>query len=63
MPMNLIRELPRPDDIKKEYSLSPELTQIKSQRDEEIKSIFRGESDKFILIIGPCSADSEEPVI
>lgn len=63
MPMNLIRELPHPDDIKKEYPLSPELAQIKAQRDEEIKSIFRGESDKFILIIGPCSADSEEPVI
>lgn len=63
MPMNLIRELPHPSDIKKEYALSPELAQIKAQRDEEIKSIFRGESDKFILIIGPCSADSEEPVI
>ncbi len=63
MPMNLIRELPRPAEIKEEYAISPELAKIKAERDEEIKSIFRGESDKFILIIGPCSADSEEPVL
>ncbi len=63
MPMNLIRELPHPSEIKEEYSISHELAKIKAVRDEEIKSIFRGESDKFILIIGPCSADSEEPVI
>lgn len=63
MPMNLIRELPRPSEIKAEFSLSPELKEIKAHRDEEIKAIFRGDSNKFILIIGPCSADSEEPVL
>ena len=63
MPMNLIRELPRPSEIKAEFSLSPELKEIKARRDEEIKAIFRGDSNKFILIIGPCSADSEEPVL
>ncbi|MCM1133612.1 MAG: 3-deoxy-7-phosphoheptulonate synthase [Ruminococcus flavefaciens] len=63
MPMNLIKELPHPSEIKEEYAISPELAKIKADRDEEIKSIFRGESDKFILIIGPCSADSEEPVL
>ena len=63
MPMNLIRELPRPSEIKAEFSLSPELKEIKVRRDEEIKAIFRGDSNKFILIIGPCSADSEEPVL
>lgn len=63
MAMNLVRELPRPSEIKEEYAVSPELAEIKAKRDEEIKSIFRGETDKFILIIGPCSADSEEPVL
>lgn len=63
MPMNIIRELPKPEEIKEQYALSPELEAIKKQRDEEIKAIFRGESDKFLLIIGPCSADSEEPVL
>lgn len=63
MPMNLIRKLPRPSEIKAEFALSPELKEIKARRDEEIKAIFRGDSNKFILIIGPCSADSEEPVL
>lgn len=63
MPMNLIRKLPRPSEIKAEFALSPELKETKARRDEEIKAIFRGDSNKFILIIGPCSADSEEPVL
>ncbi len=63
MPMNIIRELPKPEEIKEQYALSPELEAVKKQRDEEIKAIFRGESKKFLLIIGPCSADSEEPVL
>lgn len=63
MPMNLIRKLPRPSEIKAEFALSPELKKTKARRDEEIKAIFRGDSNKFILIIGPCSADSEEPVL
>ena len=63
MPMNLIRKLPRPSEIKAEFALSPELKETKACRDEEIKAIFRGDSNKFILIIGPCSADSEEPVL
>jgi len=63
MPMKLIRELPRPSEIKESYPLSPELAEVKARRDEEIKAIFRGDSDKFLLIIGPCSADTEEPVL
>ncbi len=63
MPMKLIRELPRPSEIKENYPISPELAEIKFRRDEEVKAIFRGDSDKFLLIIGPCSADTEEPVL
>ena len=36
--------------------------QLKAQRDEEIKKVFTGESDKFLVIIGPCSADNEDSV-
>ncbi len=63
MSMTFVRELPKPSEIKKEHAISPELAAIKAQRDEEIKAVFRGDSDKFLLIIGPCSADTEEPVI
>lgn len=63
MNMNFIRKLPIPKDIKAEYPVTPELAAIKASRDTEIRKIFTGESDKFILVIGPCSADSEDSVI
>ncbi len=63
MGMNIIRELPRPDEIKAAQPLSKELAEAKAKRDEEIKAVFRGESDKFLLIIGPCSADNEDSVL
>ncbi|MBP3761283.1 MAG: 3-deoxy-7-phosphoheptulonate synthase [Ruminococcus sp.] len=63
MSMNIIRELPHPAEIKNAHPLSEELIRLKSERDEEIKKIFSGESNKFLLIIGPCSADNEDSVI
>lgn len=63
MSMNIIRELPHPNEIKAAYPLTQELIKIKSDRDEEIKKVFSGESGKFILIIGPCSADNEDSVL
>ena len=63
MNMQFHRKLPIPMDIKAQYPLTEEMTQIKKQRDEEIHAVFRGESDKFLLIIGPCSADHREPVL
>ncbi|HPY83885.1 MAG TPA: 3-deoxy-7-phosphoheptulonate synthase [Ruminococcus flavefaciens] len=63
MSMNIVRELPHPNEIKEEYPLSAELAAIKAKRDEEIKAVFRGDSDKFLLIIGPCSADNEDSVL
>ena len=63
MNMNFIRKLPIPMDIKAQYPITPELARIKAERDEEIRKIFTGESDKFLLVIGPCSADYEESVL
>lgn len=63
MNMNFIRKLPTPKEIKEMYPLDEELAKIKAQNDEEIKKVFKGDSDKFILVIGPCSADKEESVI
>ncbi len=63
MNMEFIRKLPIPMEIKKLYPFTAEMEQIKRERDEEIKNIFTGESDKFLVIIGPCSADSEKPVL
>ena len=63
MNMNFLRKLPTPQDIKNLYPLSEELALAKKQNDEEIRKVFTGESNKLILVIGPCSADREDSVI
>ncbi len=63
MQMNFHRKLPIPQEVKKEYPLTECMKQVKAERDESIKAVFDGSSDKFILIIGPCSADHSEPVL
>jgi 3-deoxy-7-phosphoheptulonate synthase len=63
MQMNFHRKLPIPQEVKKEYPLSARMTEVKAKRDEEIRAVFDGSSDKFILIIGPCSADHKDPVL
>ncbi len=63
MHMNFIRKLPIPMDLKKEFPLSQEVTELKAKRDKEIAAVFTGESDKKLLIIGPCSADREDAVL
>ena len=63
MNMKFVRKLPIPMDIKAQYPLTDELAAIKKKRDDEIRSVFEGKSDKFILVIGPCSADNEDSVL
>ena len=63
MNMQFLRKLPIPQQIKNRYPLTPELVEIRDNRAKEIADIFKGESDKFILIIGPCSADNSEAVL
>ena len=63
MNMEFLRKLPIPKDVKEMYPITPEMEAVKKARDEEIRKVFLGESDKFILVIGPCSADSREPVL
>lgn len=58
-----IRKLPMPVEIKEQYPLTAAVKKIKENRDAEIAKIFTGESDKFLLVIGPCSADIEDSVM
>ncbi len=62
MSFEFIKKLPTPDEIRAEYPVPEKVREIKKQRDAEIRDVFTGKSDKFILIIGPCSADNEEAV-
>jgi 3-deoxy-7-phosphoheptulonate synthase len=56
------REIPNPKEIIASMPVSSELQEIKKKRDAEIRAVFTGESSKFVLIIGPCSAHDEEAV-
>lgn len=62
MGMKINAQLPIPSDLKEQYPLSERILNIKRQRDQEIRNIFTGASDKFVVIVGPCSADNEDSV-
>lgn len=63
MQMNFHRKLPDPQEVKTDYPLTDHMTKVKGERDQSIRAVFDGSLDKFILIIGPCSADHREPVL
>ncbi|MCD8300860.1 MAG: 3-deoxy-7-phosphoheptulonate synthase, partial [Clostridiales bacterium] len=63
MSFTYLKELPSPGQIKNDLPLGSEAKAVKAARDAEINAVLSGESDKFLVIIGPCSADSEEPVM
>ncbi len=63
MNMNFKRKLPIPLDIKNQFPLTEKMAAIKEANDSELKNVLNGTSGKFVLVIGPCSADSAEPVL
>lgn len=63
MKMEFVRKLPIPQEIKKEFPVEEKIKKVKQKRDCEIADILTGKSDKFLLIIGPCSADNETAVL
>lgn len=63
MNMKFYRKLPIPQDVKAQYPVTAAMAAIKAARDEAIRRVFNGEDDRFILVIGPCSADRRESVL
>ena len=63
MNMEFYRKLPIPKDIKEEYPVSDSLKAVRDASVEELKKVFEGKSNKFVLVIGPCSADREDAVL
>ena len=63
MNMHFYRKLPIPKEIKEQYPVSPKLRARRDACVSELKDIFEGKSNKFLLVIGPCSADHEESVL
>lgn len=63
MNMKFFRKLPIPAEIKEQFPITKEIEEARKRHLDEFKAIFSGESDKFILVIGPCSADREDAVL
>lgn len=62
MGFTYLREIPSPAEIRDALPLPGHLRRVKEERDRELSAIFRRESDRFFLVIGPCSADNEDAV-
>lgn len=62
MGFQYVNNLPSPEEIKERFPLPAELKALKIERDQAISDVLTGKSDKFLVIIGPCSADNEESV-
>ncbi len=62
MAFEFIKKLPTPAEIRGEYALPPALAKLKEERDAQIRDVITGQSNKFLVIIGPCSADNENSV-
>lgn len=63
MLMEFHRKLPIPQEVKALFPLTERMARVKAERDAQIRAVFEGRSDKFLLIVGPCSADHSEPVL
>lgn len=62
MSFTRIQPIPSAEEIEARLPLPDDLKAIKARRDAEIRAIFERESDKFLLIIGPCSAHNVDAV-
>lgn len=63
MSFEKIQEIPQPAEIIDRMPLTGDLLRVKKERDQLLAQILKGEDDRFLLIIGPCSADNEKAVL
>lgn len=63
MSFEFVKKLPVPKEIKEQYPVPENIVKLKAERDIMIKDILSGKSDKFLCIVGPCSADNEAAVM
>lgn len=62
MSFKFVKQLPSPEEIKEMSPVTEEMKKVKETRDRLIQDVITGSSDKFLVIVGPCSADNEEAV-
>lgn len=59
----MLKSFRAPNEIKRDFPVPERIARLKAQRDAEIRDVITGKSDKFLAIIGPCSADNEAAVL
>lgn len=62
MSFEFLKKLPSPEEIREQLPLPAELARLKQERDAQVRDVLTGKSGKFLVIIGPCSADNEDSV-
>lgn len=62
MNLKFEKKLPIPQEIRESIPVSKEAAEVRKAKTKELKEVFEGKNDKFVLIIGPCSADNEDSV-
>lgn len=60
---SILSKITNPEEIRNQYPIDAEIQAVKDARDKELRDVFTGKSDKFLAIIGPCSADNEDAVL
>lgn len=58
-----ISEQIKPEAVREMYKLTGEALVKKEARDRELEAIIKGEDDRILLVMGPCSSDNEEAVL
>jgi phospho-2-dehydro-3-deoxyheptonate aldolase len=57
-----MKEAMTPEELLAQYPLPEEHAKLKEMKDKHISNVFTGASNKFLVIVGPCSADNEDAV-
>ena len=63
MNMEFLRRMPTAEEVRAEYPLTEELIRRKQERDKALRDILTGADDRFIMVIGPCSADRRDAIL
>lgn len=63
MGMKYLNPIPTAEQILEQMPLPEDVRRDKAARDRAIRAVFEGRDSRFLLVIGPCSADHEDPVL
>ena len=63
MKLTYKKALPTPDEVINELPVKAAIKKIRDDKLDAIKDVFAGRDNRFLLIIGPCSADNETAVL